>query len=76
MVRNSEIKFYSLLTVNVHTHSILNLLKAVKLFNPRSHDSVTSSEESSVDQMVCRIQDKCKVSSSFQGKDRRIKENL
>jgi len=65
MVRNSEIKFYSLLTVNVHTHAILNLLKAARLFNPHSHDSVTKSEESSVDQMVWRIQDNCKVSKQF-----------
>jgi hypothetical protein len=65
MVRNSEIKFYSLLTVNVHTHAMLNLQKDVKLFNSHSHDSVTSSEESSLDQMVCRIQDNCKVSKQF-----------
>jgi hypothetical protein len=65
MERNSEINFYSLLTVNVHTHAILSLLKDVKLFKPHSHDSVTSSEESSVDQMVCRIQDNCKVSKQF-----------
>lgn len=48
MVRNSEIMFYSLLTVNVYTHAVLSLLKAVKLLNPRGHDSVTSSEGSSV----------------------------
>jgi hypothetical protein len=65
MVRNSEIKFYSLLTVNVHIYAVLSLLKAVKLFNPRSHEVVTSSEGSSVDQMVCRIQDNCEVSKQF-----------
>jgi hypothetical protein len=65
MVRNSEMKFYSLLTVKVHTHAIFSLLKAVKLFNPCRHDGVISSEENSVDQMVCRIQDNCKVSKQL-----------
>ena len=76
MVRNSEIKFYSLLTVNVYTRVTLILLKAVKLSNPCSHDGVTSSEEGLVDQIVCRIEDNCKVSSSFQRTGGRSKENL
>jgi len=76
MVRNSEIKFYSLRTVNVHTYATLILLKAVKLSNPCSHDGVTSSEEGLVGQIVCRIQDNCEVSSSFQRTDGRSKENL